>query len=292
MTSLTHFNVTIFGIHLKLNRIAFSVAGIDVYWYGIIIAFGFLLAIIYAWRNAKRFSINVDRMADVILVSAPLAILGARAYYLLFYNKSLAGFFRFKDGGLAIYGGVIMAFLSGVVMCKLRKVNVRDMFDLASIGLLIGQSIGRWGNFFNQEAFGSATGSSWFGMTSENVEAELGAGALAHPCFLYESIWCAIGILLLHKLSKNRKFKGQVFLGYGMWYGLGRAIIEGFRTDSLYLGTMRVSQVVSIVAFVVCTVLSIVLIKKSKKSVAENQTEYRSQFETDGETEEENNDNN
>lgn len=285
MNALTEFNVIIFGIHLKINRIAFTIGGFEIYWYGIIIAFGFLLAIIYAWANAKRFNLNTDKMADVILVSAPLAIFGARAYYLLFYNKNLKNFFDFKSGGLAIYGGIIVAFLSGIVMCKIRKVNIADMFDIAAIGFTIGQAIGRWGNFFNQEAFGTATGSSWFGMTSENVASELGAGALAHPCFLYESLWCAIGFVLLHILSKHRKFSGQVFLSYGVWYGFGRTIIESLRTDSLFLGTMRVSKLVSIIACVICAVLIVFFLNKAKKETTEQTTEYESQFLTEDDSE-------
>lgn len=288
MSGLTEFNVIIFGIHLKIHRIAFSIGGIDVYWYGILIAIGFLLAIIYAWLNAKRFELNVDRMADVILVTAPMSILGARAYYLIFYNNSLKNFFDFKSGGLAIYGGVITAFLVGLLMCKIRKVNVLDMFDIASIGFLIGQAVGRWGNFFNQEAFGSATGSSWFGMISENVEAELGQGVLAHPCFLYESIWCAIGFVILHKLSKSRKFSGQIFLSYGVWYGIGRTVIEGLRTDSLYLGSMRISQVVSIIAAVASAVILIVNLNKARKNAEQNNEVYESLFITE-ESDNENN---
>lgn len=280
MTGLTEFNVTIFGISLKLNRIAFSIGGIDVYWYGIIIALGFLLAIVYGWKNAKRFNIDVDRMADVVLVTAPMAVLGARAYFLIFYGESFSTFFNFKEGGLAIYGAIIVAFIVGPLMCKLRKIKILDMLDLGALGFLIGQAVGRWGNFFNQEAFGSATGSSWFGMTSENVTYVLGDAALAHPCFLYESLWCVLGFILLHKLSKNRKFSGQVFLSYGVWYGFGRAIIEGFRTDSLYLGSMRISQVISIVACVVCVALIFVLSAKQKEK-AKEETVYESQFITD-----------
>lgn len=284
---MTQFNVIIFGIHLKVNRIAFSIGGFEIYWYGILIALGFLLAIVYAWYNAKRFNLDTDKMADVVLVAAPMAMLGARAYYLLFYNGNLNNFFDFKSGGLAIYGGIIMAFASGIAMCKIRKVNVLDMCDIAAIGLTIGQAIGRWGNFFNQEAFGSATGSSWFGMISENVEAELGKGNLAHPCFLYESIWCALGFVVLHKLSKNRKFSGQLILSYGVWYGFGRAFIEGLRTDSLYLGSMRISQIISILACVVCAILIVVLTKRAKEKQYEKETVYELQFDNSDSTEQE-----
>lgn len=255
-TDLTTYHVTIFGLKLTLNPVAFHLGEHPVYWYGIIIAIGFGLALVYAYFNVKRFNINLDRLFDVVLVTTPIAILCARAYYLLFDPagngiKSIGQFFGIGQPGgfqgLAIYGGVIGAAVVGTIMCKLRKVNIASTLDIAAIGFLIGQGIGRWGNFMNQEAFGAATGSSWWGMTSENVAAELGEGVLAHPCFLYESIWCLLGVLVLHILSKHRQYNGQVALGYCIWYGLGRMIIEGLRTDSLYLWNtnIRVSQALS-----------------------------------------------
>ena len=253
---MTTYHVTIFGLNLTINPVAFRVGSYPVYWYGIIIAIGFGLAVLYAYKNAKRFEINLDRLFDVVLVTTPIAILCARAYYLLFDPagngiKSIEQFFGINQPGgfqgLAIYGGVIGAAVVGVIMCLVRKVNVFSTLDLAAIGFLIGQGVGRWGNFMNQEAFGAATGSNWWGMTSENVAAELGEGVLAHPCFLYESIWCLLGVLVLHLISKKRQYKGQVALGYCIWYGFGRMIIEGLRTDSLYLWetNIRVSQALS-----------------------------------------------
>ena len=167
-----NYNVTIFGIHLKLSPIAFTIpigkGHWDIYWYGIIIATGFLLALIYGLKNAGRYNLNPDRMLDVILVTTPIAILSARAYYVIFDGEKLNGigdFFGFGTSsgfaGLAIYGGVIGAFVSGALMCKLRKIKILDMFDVAAAGFLIGQGIGRWGNFVNQEAYGAFTGSSW-----------------------------------------------------------------------------------------------------------------------------------
>ncbi len=277
---MSGIEVTIFGINLTLNPIAFSIPlgekHWDIYWYGIIIAIGFLLALIYGMKNAKRFGLETDRMLDVVLVVVPVAILCARLYYVIFDGvkmESIGDFFGFGDysgfSGLAIYGGVIGAFLSGALMCKLRKVNILDMFDIAAVGFLIGQGIGRWGNFVNQEAYGAFTGSSWWGMQSDRTIIEMGEG-LVHPCFLYESIWCIAGFFLLHALSKKRKFSGQIVLSYAAWYGFGRAFIELLRTDSLMLGRIKVS---SLLSFVLCiaavTVLAIIFSRlKNKESEA------------------------
>ncbi len=253
------YNVTIFGIHLKLSPIAFTIpigkGHWDIYWYGIIIATGFLLALIYGLKNAGRYNLNPDRMLDVILVATPIAILSARAYYVIFDGERLNGigdFFGFGTSsgfaGLAIYGGVIGAFVSGAVMCKIRKIKILDMFDVAAAGFLIGQGIGRWGNFVNQEAYGAFTGSSWWGMQSEKTISEMGEG-LVHPCFLYESIWCIAGFFILNHFSKKRRFSGEISLMYCVWYGFGRGFIELLRTDSLMIGKLKVSCLLS---FAVC----------------------------------------
>lgn len=282
---MTGIDVTIFGIKLTLKPIAFTISlgsfHWDVYWYGIIIALGFLLALIYGYTNAKRFNINVDRMLDVILVAVPVAILSARTYYVLFDGEKLESFgdfFGFGNSsgfaGLAIYGGVIGAFVSGALMCKLRKIKILDMFDLAALGFLIGQGIGRWGNFVNQEAFGTLTGSDWWGMESVRTQAVVGDG-LVHPCFLYESIWCIAGFIILHNLSKKRKFSGQIILMYCAWYGFGRGFIELLRTDSLMIGNIRVS---SLLSFTLCIAATAALIVLSKRAKASNDTEYSELF--------------
>ena len=277
------YNVTIFGIDIVLKPIAFSIpigdGHWDIYWYGIIIALGFMLALIYGITNAKRFGIDNDRMLDVVLVATPIAILCARAYYVIFDGEKLSSFgefFGFGDSsgfsGLAIYGGVIGAFVSGLIMCKIRKIKFTDMFDLASLGFLIGQGVGRWGNFVNQEAYGSFTGSSFWGMQSERTVYEMGEG-LVHPCFLYESIWCIAGFFIINHLSKNRKFSGETFLMYCAWYGFGRGFIEILRTDSLMLGPIKVS---CLLAFLLCiaSVTAIIVIRKKIKP----QEEYIEQF--------------
>lgn len=284
--------VTIFGIKLNIDPIAFTIplgdGHWDVYWYGIIIALGFLLALVYGYLNAKRFGINTDRMLDVVLVTVPVAILCARAYFVIFSGIKLDGikdFFGFGSSGfsgLAIYGGVIGAFAAGAIMCKLRKIKILDMFDLASIGFLIGQGIGRWGNFFNQEAFGTFTGSDWWGMESQKTVEYMrlmgyGNGeGLVHPCFLYESIWCLLGVFVLHKISKNRKFSGQLALTYCMWYGLERGFLELIRTDSLPLGNLRVSSLLSFI-LLICASITMFFVLRKQKAAAAN-AEYEVMF--------------
>lgn len=281
------YEVEIFGLHLTINPVAFTLPigknGWDVYWYGIIIALGFLLAVVYALiYNEKRFGINTDKMLDVVLVTVPVAILCARAYYVIFDGVKLGGikdFFGFGDSsgfaGIAIYGGVIGAFLCGALMCYIRKVNILDMFDLASVGFIIGQGVGRWGNFINQEAYGTFTGSDWWGMQSSRTIMEMGEG-LVHPCFLYESVWCIIGFFVLNAVAKKRRFKGQVFLSYIVWYSFARFFIEMLRTDSLMIGKIRVSCLVSALIFIGATIILVVLFKKNKQQV--NEGEYETVF--------------
>lgn len=251
------------GWHIPLNDtlVTFTLFGTEfnIKWYGVIIALGFLLAVVYALRRARSFDIDPDRMIDVVLICTLLGFAGARLYYVLF-SEARAEYFadplsilRVWEGGLGIYGGVIAAFLSGLLFCRLRKVSIPAMFDLASLGFLIGQGVGRWGNFFNQEAFGGNTTLPW-GMTGDIIRSGVnGSGydtALpVHPTFLYESLWCLLGFVLLHILSKKAyKFKGQLFSLYVMWYGTGRFFIELLRTDSLMLGNMKVSCFVAVLA--------------------------------------------
>lgn len=280
------YNVTIFGIHLTLNPIAFTLpigGGWDIYWYGIIIALGFMLAIIYGMKNAARFNVNTDKMLDVIIVTTPVSILCARAYYVIFDGvklNSIGDFFGFGNGsgfsGIAIYGSVIGAFACGALMCWIKKINIFDMFDSAATAFLIGQGIGRWGNFVNQEAYGTFTGSSWWGMQSNRTIVEMGEG-LVHPCFLYESIWCIVGFFVLNHFSKKRHFSGEITLMYCVWYGFERAIVENLRTDSLMIGNIRVSVLVSVV-ICLAAAISLVLIRKKQKSVV-SEDNYTAMFE-------------
>ncbi|MBQ9965425.1 MAG: prolipoprotein diacylglyceryl transferase [Clostridia bacterium] len=287
------YDVVLFGIRFRLNPIAFTLPigenGWNIYWYGIIIATGFFLAIVYAYFNSKRFNLDNDKILDVVLVATPVAILSARAYYLIFDGvklDSIGDFFGFGDSsgfsGLAIYGGVIGAFVSGAVMCYIKKIKVFDLFDIAAIGFLIGQGVGRWGNFMNQEAYGDFTNSAWWGMQSNKTIAEMGEG-LVHPCFLYESVWCLVGVLLLHLISKNRSFSGQIILSYGVWYGFGRAIIETLRTDSLMIGPIRVSCLLSILLCLASLTAIIVIKKKLNKPVEEYISILKKKEETENE---------
>ncbi len=268
------------GITLSYYQ-GFELFGIKIYWYGVLITLGVVLAYLYAMHRAKDFGLNKDRMFDVVFVALIGGFLGARIYYCVFQTLDpnsgmsfdfITTFTTIRDGGLAIYGGIIGGFLCGFIACRVRKVNFRAMADLAAMGFLIGQCIGRWGNFINQEAFGAACSPDWiFGMTSTDIIRRSGfdAGTLVHPCFLYESVWCLVGFIALHFYSKKlRTFDGEIALLYAAWYGLGRAWIEGLRTDSLMIGQFRVSQLVAAASFIVGTALVIVFkILAEKKQI-------------------------
>ncbi len=269
-----------FGI--ELNPIAFSLGSIDVYWYGIIIAFGFLLALIYGFSRLKEFGLNSDRFIDVVLGGAIGGIVGGRLYYVFaswdLYQDDLLSIFMPWKGGMAIYGAIIGALLVGFLMCKWRKMPVLPVFDLAATGFLIGQAVGRWGNFVNVEAFGTNTDLPW-GMTSTSIARYLSAHSEelqklgvsvvntdpVHPCFLYESLWCLVGFILLALYTKHRRFDGEVFLLYVAWYGIGRSFIEGLRTDSLLIGTLRISQVLAVISAIAAIVIMIVVRSKIRR---------------------------
>ena len=282
---------------LKINNVLFSIpwfneTSIDVYWYGFLIALGMLLAVIYASSRTRKFGLDSDRTIDVILAGLVGAIVGARLYYVIFNipryltdegHISIREILSIRDGGLAIYGGVIGALVFGGIAAMIRKVKLLPMLDLMGLGLLIGQSIGRWGNFFNQECYGAKTSLPW-GMTSNSILNGLyfleypdnvtvitnrARDMVAHPCFLYESLWCIVGFLVLHFYSKKfRKFDGEIFLLYIGWYGAGRFWIEGLRTDSLYIpGTdLKVSQLVA----GTCVIFSIVILIAKYISIKKN----------------------
>ena len=239
------------GLSFNPSRVAFSIGSKPIYWYGIIIAAGFLLAVYYAMRRADQFGLTQDNIIDMLICAVPLAIVGARAYYCLFswnlYKDDPIRVLYIWEGGLAIYGGVIGAVIGLFLYTKMKKVKTSALLDIGGLGLLIGQAIGRWGNFMNREAFGAQTDSFLrMGLTDAS-----GATIYVHPTFLYESVWNAIGLLILHFYSKRRKFDGQIFLMYLGWYGLGRMFIEGLRTDSLYVGAsnLRVSQLLAGICF-------------------------------------------
>ena len=219
---------------------------LTIHFYGLIIALGLVLAVMYCCRRSKEFGIKEDDLLDGVLWVTPFAIVCARAYYCVFswdqYAHDPISVLYIWNGGLAIYGGVLGAVLGVAVFCKIKKLKISTVLDMVLIGFLIGQSLGRWGNFFNREAFGAETASFFrMGLLNEKT----GVTTYFHPTFLYESVWNALGFLLLHFISKKRKYDGQVALCYAAWYGLGRCIIEGLRVDSLWWGPFRVSQLLA-----------------------------------------------
>ena len=269
------------GLEFELNPIAFSVFGLDVHWYGVIIACGFLLAVAYCYWRAPRFGVDQEKLIDMLFFAVPLCIIGARAYYVIFnpavcFNAdgsfSLYNTIAIWDGGLAIYGAIIMAILTVAVYCKVRRQNFWDYTDIGCFGVLIGQLVGRWGNFVNVEAFGGVTDLPWrmcspsiadyllqHGLVDEAAYQQVLDGTLGvHPTFFYESMWNLLGFILLVLIArKGRKFNGQLFLSYVVWYGVGRAVIEGLRTDSLYFfGTgLRSSQILGLASALVAIVV-------------------------------------
>ena len=269
------------GLELTVDRVAVSIGGFNIYWYGVIIAAGMLLAMLYAFHYAYDFGINSDRLIDVVLVGAVMAIVCARIYYVAFAPfeyDSLWDMIDIRQGGIAIYGAVIGAFVFGGLMAKIRKIPILPLFDLVGVCFLIGQGVGRWGNFVNQEAFGCNTTLPW-GMYSEGtyaylsgVQSTLAAQGVTvdpampvHPTFLYESLWCLAGFVMLTLLLKKRRFNGELFLLYIIWYGLGRFWIEGLRTDALMLtANLRTSQLVALISVAVAAVLLVYGLQKSK----------------------------
>lgn len=268
MSDFTHVYFDGLGIDFDLPAVAFTVFGHEVHWYGLIIAFGLLLAVLYGGRMAYKWKMSLDGMTDVLIWGLVLGIVCARLYYVAFewdyYSQHLSEIPAIWSGGIAIYGGIIGALIGAAIGCKVGKIDFLNLIDLGALGLLIGQGIGRWGNFFNQEAFGYNTDTALFRMWSPKIRdtlqesAELLAGkgmevdpnTAVHPTFLYESVWCLLSFVLLHFITKKcRKFKGQTFMLYGVLYGAERMFVEGMRTDSLYIAntSIRVSQLLSAV---------------------------------------------
>lgn len=253
------------GLKFHINRIAFSIFGFDIYWYGVIIGLGIILAVFYSLKNCKEYNLTEEEVFDLAIYSILISIVGARLYYVIFnfenYKNDISSIIRIRDGGMAIYGGLIFGFITLLVYCKLKNKNFLSVLDIYAIPLFIGQCIGRWGNFVNQEAFGTNT-NSLFSMYSQEtkdylflnknklleqgitVNPDIGV----HPTFLYESIWCFLGIIFI-LIFKNtiKKYYGEMIAFYCIWYGVGRIFIESLRTDSLMIfNTYRVSQIVSV----------------------------------------------
>ncbi len=251
--------------------------GNGIYWYGILIALGVILAVLFCMSQRKKYGISEDNLLDGVLWGIPCGVIGARLYYVIFYLdqfRNAEGKLVLKeviaiwDGGLAIYGGIIVAVLVCLILSRVKKFNLWALMDLVVMGLLIGQSLGRWGNFMNREAFGSETTLPW------RMQLTLTTGEVVqvHPTFLYESLWNALGLLMIvFVISRARRFDGENTCFYFLWYGIGRFWIEGLRTDSLYLfdwtlfdKPIRVSQALSLVIVVVA--LAALLINVNKKN--------------------------
>ncbi len=260
----TTISFPFFGLELNPPR-SFALGPLTVNFYGLIIACGLLLAACYGMKRAKTFGFTEDTILDGVLWIAPFAILCARAYYCVFswdlYKDDPISVLYIWKGGLAIYGAVLGAALGVVIFCIVKKLKLPALLDLVSLGFLIGQSIGRWGNFFNREAFGAPT-DSFLRMGLYNPATQ--TTQYYHPTFLYESLWNALGFVLLHFLSKRRKYDGQIALGYCAWYGLGRALIEGLRMDSLMVGNFRVSQLLAAASFLAASILLLLFSRKTK----------------------------
>ena len=278
------------GWSFNIDPTAFTIGGIEIQWYGIIISLGLALAVLYCFPKMKRFGIDSDRAIDAVLGGIIGGIIGARLYYVIpnwaeyqrdTFKDTFLAVINTRNGGLGIYGGIIGALAVGLLICKIKKIKMLPMLDVTVLGLLIGQGIGRWGNFVNQEAFGTNT-DSFLGMTGGriqqviNSEMQIGGSMYenglemvwsdpVHPCFLYESLWCLLGFALLSFWSKRRKYDGQILLMYMAWYGIERAVVEGLRTDSLMIGSIRISQALSIVLVIVSLILLVVMHFKVKR---------------------------
>jgi phosphatidylglycerol:prolipoprotein diacylglycerol transferase len=264
------------GLKFNVNPMAFQIGPIMIYWYGIIIAIGFLAAVLLAMKSSKKFGFTSDNIIDLVLVSAPISIIFARLYYVLFswekYNWDLMKIINIREGGIAIYGAIIGAVLGAFIYTKWKKIRLFEILDFTIPYFVLAQAIGRWGNFVNQEAFGSNTKMPW-GMKSEATMNYLSSNSTeladkginvdplmpVHPTFFYESIWNIIAFGVLIWFQKKKKISGEVFFLYMILYGFGRAIIEGFRTDSLMFGSFRISQVLAIVFTIAFIALFMIL---------------------------------
>ena len=257
--------ISLFGMEMNPKR-GLEIGTTSIMYYGMIIALGLLLAVVYGLKRRKQFGLKEDDLLDGVLFIVPFAILCARAYYCIFswseYADNPLSVFYIWEGGLAIYGGVIGAAIGVVVHCRVKKIKIPALLDLVALGFLIGQCLGRWGNFFNREAFGDTT-NSFLRMGLFNTTT--GAWEYHHPTFFYESMWNLVGFVILHLLSKKRKYDGQIALGYAAWYGLGRAVIEGLRTDSLYWGPFRVSQMLAAVSCIAAVAVLMVMSFRNHK---------------------------
>ena len=252
---------------INVSQFVINFAGIQIRWYGLIIGIAVALSFTLAFNNAKKVGLSNEKFPMIFLIIFFSGFIGARAFYVVFnfkcFKDDLMSVFNLRTGGLAIYGGLILATVCSIAGCKFFKIKWQAFADLAGVSVLLGQAIGRWGNFFNIEAYGVHTNLP-FGMFSckiTDVEQPV------HPTFLYESVWCFFGFLILNSFLKKRKFDGQIALCYLAWYGFGRFFIERLRADSLWLidGVIKVSQLISALIFIAAIVLLFVFSWKFKK---------------------------
>lgn len=250
------------GLEFNINKIAFSIGNIDIYWYGIMIIIAIIIAIIICKSKDGKYGIKFDNILELLIFAIPISIITARLYYVIFkwdyYGQNILQIFNLKNGGIAIYGALIGGFITCYIYCKVKKIDFLDLLDFIVPSVVIAQSIGRWGNFINVEAYGEHTNMPWrMGIIDNGVYKEV------HPTFLYESIATLIIFIILSKKSKKRKFKGEILYLYIILYSFIRIFIEGIRIDSLMLYSLRISQILSIALFVIfCIILSKKYIKK------------------------------
>ena len=248
-----------------MDRVAFTIFGIDVMWYGILMATGMILGTYLALKEAERVGISEDDVLNLAIFAIPAGVLGARLYYVIFnwgyYSQNPSQILNFRGGGMAIHGALIGGILAGLIYTKIKKINFFKMADIALIGMPLAQAIGRWGNYINGEAHGGPTNLPWGIMVG---------GVKVHPTFLYESIWDFGILIFLWMFRKKKKYEGQVAVYYIILYSLGRFFIEGLRTDSLMIGPLRMAQVISLVGVVGGIIAHIYLLKKNNNKKEES----------------------
>lgn len=254
-----------------MNPVAFSIFGLDVRWYGILISSGMLLGIIIAQYSCKLREVNYDDLLNVILISLPLSILGARLYYVAFefqyYKNNLADILNIRQGGLAIHGGIIAAVIIALIYSRYKKLNFLKLADVAAPSIILAQALGRWGNFFNQEAHGGPVSYEFIKAFPIFIQKGMYIdGIYYHPTFLYESIWNIIIFIILVGILRKSKRIGVVFFTYIGLYSIGRVFIEGLRTDSLMLGPIRVAQLISLMGVITWIIFLILTIMKKNKN--------------------------
>lgn len=239
--------------------VAFTIFNIDIMWYAILITSGIIIATVICCKRAPKHDLTSDQILNFIIICIPLAIIGARLYYVIFnwsmYSGDIFKIINIRSGGLAIHGGLILGFLTAAVLCIIWKIRPLNILDLAAPCVAIAQSIGRWGNYFNSEAHGGPTDLPWAITVN---------GQSVHPTFLYESIWCFLLFFLLIYIDNRRKFEGQTFLAYCILYSAERFFVEALRTDSLMIGPFKQAQLISLTIIIICVIAYSVLYRRYK----------------------------